>query len=197
MLGPVLTLLHIGPVGGCCVLRAEQEADLHSQAITASTFPLSQRVSPEQLFGVLVPNLNMRFYWSPGAPSPQCHNHSSEIAIRACSSNICYHWVYSQEHGLFLFLECSENGSQALKAPSLCRSRCSSLLWTWSWGCGVTQHILQPLTPLCPQPKWEEVPQQTTAGTVPGRLHGPGGLRLPDGQDADEQDEQEPATGAL
>lgn len=74
MPGPVL-VLSSGPVGGCCVLRAEQDANLHSQVITAPAFQLSQQVMPEQLFSVLVPNLNMRFYWSPGAPSPQCHNH--------------------------------------------------------------------------------------------------------------------------
>lgn len=62
---------------------------------------------------------------------------------------------------------------------------------------GVAQYLLQLLTPLCPQPEREEVPEQAPAGTVPGRLHGPEHLRLPDGQDADEQDEQEPAAGAL
>lgn len=47
------------------------------------------------------------------------------------------------------------------------------------------------------EPEREEVPEQAPVGSVPGRLHGPEHLRLPDGQDADEQDEQEPAAGAL
>lgn len=47
------------------------------------------------------------------------------------------------------------------------------------------------------QPQWEEVPEQAAAGAVPGQLHGAGHLRLPYGEDADEQNEQEQAEDAL
>lgn len=44
---------------------------------------------------------------------------------------------------------------------------------------------------------WEEVSEQASAGPLPRQPDGPQLLRLPHGEDADEQAEQEPTKAAL